>query len=431
MIKRFTFNNERYNLINTDQLEPNENIFTILIGKNGTGKSSFLRELIDTYVKKLYYNSTYNYHKFDEIISLSISPFDKFPIFKKNPENYMHYHYLGLRQLNSNNFSKYYLNKIMTTIFKSLSSNLNKRQEILNVLDYLGYKDNINITFKSISGSATEHFFHSYSYENYLGNLKTQYSNINPYSLNNDFFKEHSDFEWETLQEYYDNYLRMYRRFPNIEMISQEYNQNDYYEFYILLAAGLLSFDNIYLKEKSYNSRFDISNASSGEQSVILNILGIASKITHNSLICIDEPEICLHPEWQEKYIEILINTFKEYKNCHFIIATHSPQIISKLENQNCFILPMESRELKNAKDFINHSVDFQLANLFNAPGFKNEYLSRIALNIFTKVSRRKEFDEEDLKNYNLLYEQSKHLSKDDPVYDLYIAISELKEHYA
>lgn len=31
MIKRFTFNNERYTLIDTDMLESNENIFTILI----------------------------------------------------------------------------------------------------------------------------------------------------------------------------------------------------------------------------------------------------------------------------------------------------------------------------------------------------------------------------------------------------------------
>lgn len=62
------------------------------------------------------------------------------------------------------------------------------------------------------------------------------------------------------------------------------------------------------------NNSFSIKDASSGEQSIILSILGIASKIKDNSLICIDEPEICLHPEWQEKYIEILTQTFTNYK---------------------------------------------------------------------------------------------------------------------
>ncbi|MWT62345.1 AAA family ATPase, partial [Escherichia coli] len=83
---------------------------------------------------------------------------------------------------------------------------------------------------------------------------------------------------------------------------------------------------------------FSINDASSGQQCMLLNILGIASSIEDNALILIDEPEISLHPEWQENYIQLLIDSFTHVKGCHFIIATHSPQIVAKLKNKNCFV---------------------------------------------------------------------------------------------
>ena len=90
----------------------------------------------------------------------------------------------------------------------------------------------------------------------------------------------------------------------------------------------------------------------------------------------------------------------------------------------------MESGITKLADDFINNSIDFQLANIFNSPGYKNEYLSRIALNIFTKVSKRKYFDSEDLENFKTIEIQSKNLDHSDPVYDLYITLKKMLEIY-
>jgi hypothetical protein len=91
----------------------------------------------------------------------------------------------------------------------------------------------------------------------------------------------------------------------------------------------------------------------------------------------------------------------------------------------------MESGETRNASEFINHSADYQLANIFDSPGYKNEYLSRIALNIFAKVSRNKQFDIEDKENFELLLKQSNFLEHSDPVYDLFITIKKLHEIYA
>lgn len=50
----------------------------------------------------------------------------------------------------------------------------------------------------------------------------------------------------------------------------------------------------------------------------------------------------------------------------------------------------METKAVRSAKDIINHSSDFQLVNVFDTPGYKNEYLTRIAINTFAKISKYK-----------------------------------------
>ena len=43
--------------------------------------------------------------------------------------------------------------------------------------------------------------------------------------------------------------------------------------------------------------------------------------------VLIDEPEISLHIEWQQGFIDDLFRIL-ELKNLNFIIATHSPYIV-------------------------------------------------------------------------------------------------------
>lgn len=63
-------------------------------------------------------------------------------------------------------------------------------------------------------------------------------------------------------------------------------------------------------------------------------------------LILIDEPDLHLHLDWQRQYIAKLIDTFStvpENIKMHFIIATHSPFIISDLPKEN--IIRMRKKE--------------------------------------------------------------------------------------
>ncbi|MGV2841958.1 AAA family ATPase, partial [Vibrio cyclitrophicus] len=112
-----------------------------------------------------------------------------------------------------------------------------------------------------------------------------------------------------------------------------------------------------------------LASRSSGEQCLFLLFLGIISSIDDNSLILIDEPEISLHPSWQQRFVEILNESLSEYSGCHFIIATHSPLIVSDIAVKNCEILDMTEQVLTSASKHSLRSSDYHLATLFHNPG--------------------------------------------------------------
>ncbi len=441
MIRQYHHKQKIIQLVENNTLENSTNVFSILVGKNGTGKSTFLGNLTTEFIKESKNkrkNSLFEQYSFDnpfpsQIISVSTSPFDKFPIDRFEKES--NYTYLGLRDLHSSNFGLAYLSKIIASLIESVSKEPRQAYEIGRVLDYLGYQDVILIGFQLFqSRRFLEEILETKEPVEFLFQQNSVFSRriSRSFFLNKD--ESFSERKIYKLKEIAEKILTkdLYR--SNFELILDKNGVNINYQesedILFLIQAGILKLKDVKLQSNKDYSFFSIKDASSGEQSIILSILGIASKIKDNSLVCIDEPEICLHPQWQEKYIEILIKTFEQYKNCHFIIATHSPQIISKLANVNSFIIDMETGNIKNATEFINHSADYQLANIFDSPGFKNEYLSRIALNIFSKVSSKKSFDEDDKTKLKLIEKQSQYLEINDPVYDLYITLKKLFDIY-
>jgi len=198
----------------------------------------------------------------------------------------------------------------------------------------------------------------------------------------------------------------------------------------LLARSGLFRLREVVLHRREFEKPIKLHDASSGEQAVVMGLLGIGSHITDGSLICIDEPEVCLHPEWQEKYIELLFNTFRQYRGCHFLVATHSPQIVAQIPQGNCYVMSMEDGIARNANDYSQRSIDFQLAEVFNAPGFRNEYLSRIALNAFARVSKTKRFDEQSRGDLVILRRMVLEMRTNDPLLDLIAALEEMASAY-
>jgi hypothetical protein len=167
---------------------------------------------------------------------------------------------------------------------------------------------------------------------------------------------------------------------------------------------------------KDNSLSISVSDASSGEQCVVLTLLGIASEISNDSLVCIDEPEISLHPEWQEKFIELLTATFSNYSGCHFLLATHSPQILSRIEGAAASVLTMDDGALHSANEFSGKSSDYQLVEAFSAPGLRNEFLTRIGLAVLTRLSTTGQVDAAYRDHYKMLLKARPMLDDNDPV---------------
>lgn len=453
MISEYYHKNKRFSFLIENEINQGRNVFTVLVGKNGTGKSTLLGSVVRNLIgeqnsRHFYRDEELAFRNFgrgrisidngpERIIAVSTSPFDKFPV-KRSLEELEEYSYLGLRGLHTTNFGLAYLSKIISSLIESIHQDYRQANEIGHILNYLGYKDFIRVVFNiSSSKRQLEDFIQLESYESlFERRISPSQRNLNKRF----FFDEYGNIDTNKF-DYLKHLARKIFEYDlrrNYELvihrggIDSEYNIDQEFdkEIIFLIQSGLLRLRDVGLESLNNPSTFSIKNASSGEQSVILSMLGIASQIRDNSLICIDEPEICLHPQWQEKFIQILITTFENYNNCQFLIATHSPQIISNLRERNCFILSMESGRIENASKFINNSSDFQLANVFDSPGFKNEYLSRIAINIFTKVSKRKKFDADDLEKLKILEHQSIFLESNDPVLDIYNSLKKMQKVY-
>ncbi|TKI46919.1 AAA family ATPase [Bacillus mycoides] len=83
-------------------------------------------------------------------------------------------------------------------------------------------------------------------------------------------------------------------------------------------------------RRKGSNKKQSIGVMSSGEKQIVIFfiyvILGVAAE-KRKGIFIIDEPELSLHVEWQNKFISNLI---KAAGDTQLILATHSPEIIGE-----------------------------------------------------------------------------------------------------
>lgn len=186
----------------------------------------------------------------------------------------------------------------------------------------------------------------------------------------------------------------------------------------LLSEYGIVELDDVIFSKSESKQEFLLSQASSGELSLLFTMSSIAGEIQDGSLILIDEPEISLHPKWQLEFLSLLTDVFSNYKACHFIIATHSPNIISSLPENDAYIVNIETDEtdLMPSKLYHNRSADFQLAKVFNSPGNNNEYLLSQVIEVLDNLCKSKEFDDESLTTAKWLLTFENKLEDDDKV---------------
>lgn len=119
----------------------------------------------------------------------------------------------------------------------------------------------------------------------------------------------------------------------------------DYYFYHDLCVVFGFPIFNIDISfwEKTFE------NLSAWEKTMLIRFTNIYEKILLEKvnwktvfLILIDEPDLHLHLDWQRQYIQKLIDVFSTLDpeiSLHFIIATHSPFIISDLPQKSLVLL--------------------------------------------------------------------------------------------
>ncbi len=150
--------------------------------------------------------------------------------------------------------------------------------------------------------------------------------------------------------------------------------------------------------ENSAGEEFNINDLSSGEKQLFLRTLSIKMLEPKNSIILIDEPELSLHPKWQQRIIEV----YKKIgENNQIIIATHSPHILGSVSNENIFIL------YRDEKGKIEAKTGDELYSSYGQP------VDRVLKDIMGLESIRTPKIEKDLEELRKLVDEDKYDTKE------------------
>lgn len=455
-------------IILSHDLDNNNNIYTLITGRNGLGKTRLLNFIIfhflrDTFKKNSYYYRFINSDDFDiyekinnykieytkppaRIIVHTNSKFNKFPDqYSAGTKNY----------INISNGSRH---SEFGDIFEKIlfSKNFNAKS-VKDTLIYLNYTPIIRFKIHVFGGNSTSGYLDKVT-KKYIDLLKDldfdlskppqKFKRHQKKLLSLLYIFEENQIKQPTAEEIKELYYLIvqkkildYQIEIIVDLSSNKYNYGclDKNEFILLSKYNLLRISNIFLNLLDRNiihlfssetpeNGISFYSLSSGQKSLINTLLGISSVIENNSLVCIDEPEISLHPEWQNEIIKKIQEVFFEKKGCHFLISTHSPQVVSGLNSENGFILDLENSLTYSSLEYTKKSADYQLAKLFNAPGYNNEYIIKICLYLLSKIKDNAVFDKKDFSNIEELKDLQLSMKTDDPVYYLVKEVISLAE---
>ena len=162
----------------------------------------------------------------------------------------------------------------------------------------------------------------------------------------------------------------------NLDHLKTTDDGQTYFQFYTDEKNIIKDFDGIASQLNRNNEEFKLlSHAWEGISSGQLSLLTLFSNLqkqirecrSESIIVAIDEPELTLHPEWQRKLIDTLLNfikTVKEFEQKHIqiILTSHSPFILSDILNSN--VLYMGDTDCPK-KSFASNIHELLLDNFF------------------------------------------------------------------
>lgn len=366
------------------KLNSKHSYFSLILGENGVGKSRFLKILQDIF---LCVESSVSHEKtslkrydvpYDFEIEYSIGS-SIILAHKEKKEPFVHFSVPD--EFYSHDNSVLPTNVLAVSFMVSDKFLFTKNNK--SVYKYLGVRTAANGTF-------TSSIFHIFT-ENLItaindGKSKTVRSILKEIGFDDDFIEvTHGNTGKKGTLAYQTTYKAEGNSFFTT-------HQND------SILTGKTTASSISFKKKGQVVKFD--DLSSGEKHLLFAMIGILRHINHNSIILIDEPEISLHPEWQNNYINKLKKYFSDYNDCHFIIASHSHYLVSDMPIDNSSVIVFRKNEMNYS--MIDAEVIPYSTNAWSA--------ENIIYNVFGMRTTRNYYFENDLNQLLSATENKNHL---------------------
>lgn len=434
-------------------------LYSVLIGCNGVGKSTLLKEIVDFFVDLHAYINNFKqkmssankarlkgvkYHidgvccevirigrtfliKIDDrflaskklrvptIVACNFGAFDKFPVQKVNGSSQTrydvpYYKYVGAH-VNGNMISS---SAIAFRLLFALKENMDdrQRQNLSSILDFIGYDHTITLNYSIVlkskkNGSVYDHVLqHVQKDKEYSKLTSEQRSNkvkeLYDFYKNKEFAKQPTcnydiDIDQNSLAANEDlNYIYKLKQYDLVQATSVVFYKN--------------------------GKQIASEEMSSGEFAMLSMVLSIstASSDSH-TLILIDEPELSLHPNWQMTIIDNLDRALKD-QVCHLLIATHSHMLVSDLPMNRSSVSQWEKDDDGNlianriGENTYGWSAEEVLLKVFKTATDRNRYFGERIAKLLEQMGNDTISKEAVADELNELQEISQHLSDVDPM---------------
>ena len=434
-------------------------LYSVLIGCNGVGKSTLLKEMVDFFVDLHAYINNFKqkmssankarlkgvkYHidgvccevirigrtfltKIDDrflaskklrvptIVACNFGAFDKFPVQKVNGSSQTrydvpYYKYVGAH-VNGNMISS---SAIAFRLLFALKENMDdrQRQNLSSILDFIGYDHTITLNYSIVlrskkNGSVYDHVLqHVQKDKEYTKLTSEQRSNkvreLYDFYKNKEFAKQPTcnydiDIDQNSLAANEDlNYIYKLKQYDLVQATSVVFYKN--------------------------GKQIASEEMSSGEFAMLSMVLSIstASSDSH-TLILIDEPELSLHPNWQMTIIDNLDRALKD-QVCHLLIATHSHMLVSDLPMNRSSVHRWEKDDDGNLianrieENTYGWSAEEVLLKVFKTATDRNRYFGERIAKLLEQMGNDTISKEAVADELNELQEISQHLSDVDPM---------------
>ncbi|GHU56565.1 hypothetical protein FACS189411_07530 [Bacteroidia bacterium] len=165
--------------------------------------------------------------------------------------------------------------------------------------------------------------------------------------------------------------------------------------------------------KRENDDRSSFSILSEGEQQSVI-VKGLTELVTsENTLFLFDEPDTYLHPLWQRNFIKEIVEFNENSYNIssHFLITTHSPQLLSDADSSKTEVKIMEEGNIvKITPKYYGKDICTILYELMGGVEKRNEIITKSISELFNSIED--ENLDEAKQKYNDL---SSLLGEDDP----------------